>query len=86
VHLDHAKTQRVLINEILKQDASTVLSKSDQHACNEEFEAAIDKWRCDHEPSTESSDLFLSKSHEKILEQVNIVINLNIKFKFNKYM
>jgi hypothetical protein len=75
MHLTHAKDQRAEIKEILKLSAMEVLSKcGDSTPSCEEFNACIDKWVCNHEDNTESSQLMISNNDAILLR--NSVSNL----------
>jgi len=71
MHLDHAKDQRRVIKDILKHSAREVLKNDgDFHLSCEEFDACLNNWVCNHESTTESSDLFLSTVNSVLLNSV----------------
>ena len=57
VHLDHAKNQRRIVIEVLKNVATKVLI--DKPLASLERCDSIDRWTCDHETTTKSDQLLM---------------------------
>ena len=78
MHLSNAKAQRSAVKEMLKAVAAGVFEDhGERELALAEYNACIDHWKCDHETTTRSEDLFLSSAHELILYSV-IFIKENI--------
>ncbi len=78
MHLSNAKAQRSAVKEMLKAVAAGVFENhGEREQALDEYNACIDHWKCDHETSTRSEDIFISSVHELILYSV-ILIKQNI--------
>ena len=40
----------------------------------DEYKSCVDRWTCDHETTTKSEDILLSKAHELVLQAVSLML------------